>query len=76
MRILIAAKQESLREALKTLLLTRPTVEIAYADTDNGDLPLQVKAIKPELLLLDEDLIEEVAAAHSRRAPESHVRPE
>lgn len=54
--VLIAGEQESLRSALKTLLQTRPEVEIAGVVADKEELFIQVEAHSPDLLLLDENL--------------------
>lgn len=60
MRILIAAKQASLRSALKTLIQTRPGFEIVATVVNKEELFRIGEAIRPDLLLLDEDLDESI----------------
>jgi len=61
MRVLIAGKQASLRNALTTLLQTRPGIEITGIAADKEDLFAQVESDSPDLLLLDESLSQELA---------------
>ena len=58
MRILIAGKQSSLRNALKGLLQTRPGYDVVGMVADREELFIQVETKSPDLLLLDEDLTE------------------
>ena len=60
MRVLIAGKQAALRNAVKTLLQTRPGIEIAGIAADKEDLFAQVESDSPDLLLLDEYLSREL----------------
>ena len=60
MQLFIAGKEASLRNALTTLLQTRPGIEIAGAAADKKDLFAQVKSNPPDLLLLDEALSHEL----------------
>jgi DNA-binding NarL/FixJ family response regulator len=59
-QVLIAGKQASLRNALKTLLQTRPGIEIAGLAADKKDLFAQVESSPADLLLLDETLSQEL----------------
>lgn len=56
MRILIAAKQRTLRNALKGLLQTRPGYDIVGTAADKEALFAQAETKAPDLLLLDETL--------------------
>ena len=56
MRILIAGKQRSLRNALKGLLQTRPGYDVVGTAADIEELFIQVETNSPDLLLLDEVL--------------------
>ena len=56
MRILIAAKQATLRDALETLLQTRKDLEIVGTAAERKTLFDQVKDTSPDTILLDEDL--------------------
>ena len=58
MRILIAGKRAVLRNALKTLLQTRPGFEVGAMATNKEELFRMHEATRPDLLLLDEDLNE------------------
>jgi two-component system response regulator NreC len=60
MRVLIAGKQAALRNAVKTLLQTRPGIEIIGIAADKEDLFAQVESDSPDLLLLDEYLSREL----------------
>jgi len=55
MRVLIAVKKASLRNALETLLQTRPGIEIAGTAADIEELFAQVTSKTPDLLLLDDN---------------------
>ena len=56
MRVLIAGKQATLRYALKTLLQTRPGLQITGTAVNQEQLFVQLKNDCPDLLLLDEEL--------------------
>ena len=58
MRVLIAGKKAALSNALKTLLQTRPGIEIAGTVADSEELFVQAKSEPADLLLLDENLTE------------------
>ena len=58
MRVLISGKNAALRNALKTLLQTRPGIEIAGTVADSEELFVQAKSEPADLLLLDENLTE------------------
>ena len=58
MRVLIAGRQATMRRALKTLLGTRPGLEVIGEAADKSDLISQINTETPDLLLLDEDLTE------------------
>jgi DNA-binding NarL/FixJ family response regulator len=60
MRVLIAGKKASLRNALTTLLQTRSGIEIAGTVSDIEELFVQVKSEPADLLLLDENLTEKL----------------
>jgi DNA-binding NarL/FixJ family response regulator len=60
MRVFIAGKEASLRNALTTLLQTRPGIEIAGAAADKKNLFAQVESNPSDLLLLDETLSQEL----------------
>ena len=60
MRILIAARQTSLRSALATLIRTRPCIEIVAIAKSKEELRQFVESKRPDLLLLDEDLDESI----------------
>jgi DNA-binding NarL/FixJ family response regulator len=60
MRVLIAGKEAALCNALKTLLQTRPGIEITGTVADPEELFVQVKNEAPDLLLLDEELSQEL----------------
>jgi len=60
MRVFIAGKQATLRNALKLLLQTRPGIEIAGTAADKKDLFTQVESTPADLLLLDETLSQEL----------------
>jgi len=60
MRVFIAGKQATLRNALKLLLQTRPGIEIAGTVSDIEELFVQVKSEPADLLLLDENLTEKL----------------
>jgi DNA-binding NarL/FixJ family response regulator len=60
MRVLIAGKQAALRNALKTLLQTRPGIEVTGTVADTEELFVQVKSKAADLLLLDEELSREL----------------
>jgi len=60
MRVLIAGKKAALSNALKTLLQTRPGIEIAGTVSDIEELFVQVKSEPADLLLLDENLTEKL----------------
>jgi DNA-binding NarL/FixJ family response regulator len=56
LRILIASRRASLRSALKTLIQTRPGLEIVAMAKNKEELLHMFEAKWPDLLLLDEDL--------------------
>ena len=58
MRILIAGKQKTLRNALKGLLQTRPGYDVVGTVADEEELFIQVETKSPDLLLLNDDLTE------------------
>ena len=60
MRVLIAGKKAALSNALKTLLQTRPGIEIAGTVSDIEEIFVQVKSEPADLLLLDENLTEKL----------------
>jgi DNA-binding NarL/FixJ family response regulator len=60
MQVFIAGKEASLRNALTTLLQTRPGIEIAGAAADKKNLFAQVESDPSDLLLLDETLSQEL----------------
>ncbi|MGB3717217.1 MAG: response regulator [Candidatus Promineifilaceae bacterium] len=62
MRVLIAVRQETMRRALKTLLDTRPGLEVVGEAANKKELISQVESARPHLLLLDEDLSDEPMA--------------
>jgi two-component system response regulator NreC len=47
-----------MRRALKTLLDTRPGLEVVGEAAENGELISQIESARPDLLLLDDDLSE------------------
>jgi DNA-binding NarL/FixJ family response regulator len=51
-----------MRRALKTLLDTRPGLEVVGEAADKGELISQIENARPDLLLLDDDLSEEAMA--------------
>ena len=53
MRILLADNRSKVRFALRVLLEQRPELEIVGEAFDAGDLPAQVEAACPDLVLLD-----------------------
>jgi DNA-binding NarL/FixJ family response regulator len=60
MRVLIAGRQATMRRALKTLLGTRPGLEVIGEAADKRELISQIETEPPDLLLLDEDLTEKL----------------
>ncbi len=60
MRVLIAGKKAALSNALKTLLQTRPGIEITGTVSDIEELFVQIKSEPADLLLLDENLTEKL----------------
>lgn len=60
MRVFIAGKEASLRNALTTLLQTHPGIEIAGAAADKKSLFAQIEPNPSDLLLLDENLSQEL----------------
>jgi DNA-binding NarL/FixJ family response regulator len=60
MRVLIAGRQETMRRALKTLLGTRPGLEVIGEAADKSELISQINTEMPDLLLLDEELSQEL----------------
>lgn len=56
MRILIAAKRESLRNALNTLIKSCSGIAVVGTAADDEELFKVVDMKQPDLLLLDEDL--------------------
>lgn len=56
MRILIAGKRKALRNALKTLLQTRPGIEVVATAVNKDEFFKLNEATRPDLILLDEDL--------------------
>ena len=56
MRIVIASRQTVTRRALSLLLRTRLSVEVVGETGDDGELMNLVKANRPDLVLLEEDL--------------------
>ena len=62
MRVLIAGRQATMRRALKTLLGTRPGLEVVGEAAEKGELMSQVESARPDLLLLDDDLADEPMA--------------
>ena len=55
MRLLIAAKQSTLRHALTTFLQTRKEIEVVGAAAEKKSLFAQVDKTEPEIILLDEN---------------------
>ena len=62
MRVLIAGRQATMRRALKTLLGTRPGLEVIGEAADKRELISQIESARPDLLLLDDDLTDEPMA--------------
>ena len=60
MRVFIAGKEASLRNALTTLLQTRPGIEITGVVADKKNIFVQVESNPSDLLLLDETLSQEL----------------
>ena len=60
MRTIIASRRASLRSALKTLIQTRPDIEIVAIAKNKEELLQLSEATRPDLLLLDEDISEAV----------------
>ena len=57
MRVLIAEERPDIRRALKILLETQPNLDVVGEAINEDELLLQAQAIRPDLVLLDNNVI-------------------